>query len=183
MADKKSEMFAMLAEEQEIREKRIIAEKDGAVYVDFHDAAVLNSANSYEGDADTGMRKYNPDGSLAASRKRVVALNPDFYFMNRYKVKGAGANKKMLVVSGHTPEGFRCIKEQSSGRCHIKTIPVYVLSRDESKNLVLDKQTTVTESEFISDFKDTLSNNLMAEVLPLIAEAGADTKAATEMPI
>ena len=45
---KKEEMLAMLEQEKEIYEKRIIAEKDGSVYVSFEDAAVLNSANAYD---------------------------------------------------------------------------------------------------------------------------------------
>lgn len=173
----KSEMLAMLEEEKEIREKRIIAEKDGAVYVDFHDASVLNSADAYE--SDTGMRNYNPDGSIASTGKRVHAMNPDFYFANRYKVKA----KKLYVVSGHNPEGFRVIQEQSTGRCFIKSIPCAIISRDaETKELVLEKITMISDSEFISDFTNTLDNSTMAEILPLIVNHGADMTADT-MPI
>lgn len=173
----KSEMLAMLEEEKEIRKNRIIAEKDGAVYVDFHDASVLNSADAYE--SDTGMRNYNPDGSIASTGKRVHAMNPDFYFANRYKVKA----KKLYVVSGHNPEGFRVIQEQSTGRCFIKSIPCAIISRDaETKELVLEKITMISDSEFISDFTNTLDNSTMAEILPLIVNHGADMTADT-MPI
>lgn len=174
---KKDEMFALLEEEKEIRENRIIAEKDGAVYVSTKDAAILNSANSCDHE-DTGLRSYNPDGSVASTGKRVHAVNPDFYFSNRYRVKA----KKLYIVSGHTPDGFRCIQEQNSGRCFIKSIPCAVLTRDENKELVLEKITTVSESEFISDFNKTLDNKTMAEILPLIVKSGSDMTA-DPMPI
>lgn len=173
----KSEMLAMLEEEKEIRENRIIAEKEGSVFVNFHDASVLNSADAYEN--GTGLRSYNPDGSLASTGKTVHAMNPDFYFANRYKVKA----KKLYVVSGHTPEGFRVIQEQSTGRCFIKSIPCAIIARDsETKELFLEKITMISDSEFISDFTNTLDNKTMAEILPLIVNHGADMTADT-MPI
>ena len=178
----RDEMLAMLEEDKEIREKRIIADKDGQVYVNFHDAAVLNSAESYSPDG-TGLREYNPDVSLASTGKTIHAMNPDFYFMNRYRVKRPSGRDQMWVVSGHTPEGFRLIKEQATGKCFMHSIPVAVIMRDkETKELYLDRMTTVTEAEFISDFTKTLDNKSMAEILPLIVNHGAEISA-DEMPI
>lgn len=178
----KSEMLEMLEEEREIRENRIIAEKDGKQYVNFHDAAVLNSANAYEPNG-TGIQERNPDGSLASTGKMVQAINPDFYFMNRYKLRTFGQKKKIYLVSGHTPEGFRLIQEQATGRCFIKSIPCAVISRDaETNELVFEKMTTITEQEFISDFTNTLTNKDMAQILPLIVEQGIEVTA-NEMPI
>lgn len=178
----KSQMLEMLEEEQEIREKRIIAEKDGEVYVNFHDAAVLNSANAYE-PSGTGVQQRNPDGTLASTGKRVHAMNPDFYFLNRYRVKQYGQKKKMFVVSGHTPEGFRLIQEQQTGRCFMKTIPAAVISRDaETKELVFEQMITITDQEFISEFTKTLDNTSMAQILPMIVEHGVEITA-NEMPI
>lgn len=154
-----------------------LAEKDGKVYVDFDGAATLNNVNKYNG-LDTGMQVRNKDGSLASTGKTVHAVNPTYWFSNRYKVKA----KKMYVVSGHEPTGFRCIREQESGRIHIKTIPCYVFSRDESKNLVLEKVTTISDSEFVSDFTSKLNNASMAELLPMITSYGNNTTA-DEMPI
>lgn len=153
-----------------------LAEKDGQVYVTFEDAAILNSFNADE--PKTGMQTKNPDGSLASTGKRVHAVNPNYFFANRYRVKG----KKMYVVSGHTTDGYRCIKEQSSGRVFIKTIPVYVISRDADGNLVLEKVSTVSDTEFISEFTNTLDNKSMAEILPLISSNGSEITA-NSMPI
>lgn len=179
----KSEMLEMLEEEKKIRENRIIAEKEGAVYVNFHDASILNSADAYDPDKGTGIQQRNPDGSLASTGKRVHAMNPDYYFANRYRVKGSGKARKLFIVSGHTPEGFRLIQEQSQGRCFMKTIPVAIIFRDpETSELIFEKMTTVTDQEFISDFTNTLDNKSMAEILPLIAEHKAEMTADT-MPI
>lgn len=153
-----------------------LAEKDGQVYVDFEDAATLNSFNAQE--PKTGLQTRNADGTLASTGKRVHAVNPDYFFLNRYKLK----NKKLYIVSGHTVDGYRCIREQASGRVFLKTIPVYVVSRDENRNLVLEKVTTVSDTEFISDYTNKLDNKSMAEILPLLTEGGIDVTASS-MPI
>lgn len=154
-----------------------MAEKDGQVYVTFEEASILNSVNAEEGKG-TGMQLRNPDGSLASTGKTVHAINPDYFFANRYKVKG----KKLHVVSGHDTIGYRCIKEQSSGHIYIKTIPCYIIARNEKGELVLEKQTTISDTEFISDFTNTLDHKSMAEILPLITEHGNEMTA-DSMPI
>lgn len=156
---------------------RPYAEKDGQLYVSFEDASVLNSVNAEE-PSGTGLQTRNPDGSLATTGKRVHAVNPDYFFANRFMVKG----KKMHVVSGHEPTGYRCIREQSSGHVFVKTIPVYIFSRNEDKEIVLERVSTISDSEFISDFTKTLDHKSMAELLPLITEHGNDMTA-DSMPI
>lgn len=156
---------------------RPYAEKDGQLFVSFEDASTLNSLNAEEPHG-TGMQLRNADGSIASTGKTVHAVNPDYFFANRYMVKG----KKMHVVSGHEPTGYRCIKEQSSGHIFVKSIPVYVIARDEDKNLVLERVTTISDSEFISDFTKTLDHESMAKILPLITEHG-DGMTADSMPI
>lgn len=155
---------------------RPYAEKDGQKYVSFEDAATLNSYNADE--PNTGLQTRNRDGSLASTGKTVHAVNPDYFFANRYKVKG----KKLHVVSGHEPVGYRCIKEQNKGRCFIKNIPVYIISRNADGILEVDKVTTISDTEFISDFTNTLDHKSMAEILPLITKYGSDVTADT-MPI
>lgn len=158
-----------------------LAEKDGQKFVNFEDASTLNSVNAQE--PRTGMQTRNHDGSLASTGKTVHAVNPDYFFANRYKVKGAKGNQKMWVVSGHTPEGYRCIKEQASGRLFIKNVPAYIFYRDsETKELVLEKQAMISDTEFISDFTNKLDNKSMAEILPLITAVGNEVSTDT-MPI
>lgn len=152
------------------------AEKDGKKFVNFEDAATLNSINAQE--PNTGMQTRNADGSLASTGKMVHAVNPDYFFANRYKVKG----KKLIVVSGHTTDGYRCIKEQASGRIFIKNVPAYIIVRDADGNLALEKQTMVSDTEFISEFTNKLDNKSMAEILPLITSNGSEVTA-DSMPI
>ena len=153
-----------------------LAERDGKVLVTFEDAATLNSYNADE--PSTGMQTRNADGSLASTGKMVHAVNPDYFFANRYKVKG----KKLIVVSGHTTDGYRCIKEQASGRIFIKNVPAYIIIRDADGNLTLEKQTMVSDTEFISEFTNKLDNKSMAEILPLITSNGSEVTA-DSMPI
>lgn len=155
-----------------------MAEKDGQVYVTFDEAAVLNSLNMLN-ESNTGMQVRNPDGSIASTGKTVHAINPDYFFLNRYKKKNKST---ILVVSGHEEIGYRCIKEQETGKIHIKTIPCYVFVRDEDGNLKIDKVSTVSDSEFISDFTNTLTHKAFAELLPLITSYGKEITA-DEMPI
>ena len=102
-----------------------MAEKDGQVFVTFDEASTLNSLNMLN-EAKTGMQVRNKDGSIASTGKTVHAINPEYFFMNRYKKKN---KTTLLVVSGHEEIGYRCIKEQETGKIHIKTIPVYVFVR------------------------------------------------------
>lgn len=159
-----------------VEKVRPLAEKDGEKWVNFEDASVLNSFNAQE--PKTGLQTRNPDGSLASTGKTVHAVNPEYFFANRYKVKG----KKMILVSGHTSDGYRCIKEQASGRVFLKAIPAYIIVRDSEGNLALEKQTVVSDTEFISEFTNKLDNKSMAEVLPLITTVGGDMSA-DSMPI
>lgn len=174
MASKREKMRELYDKADHIKP---MAEKDGQVFVTFDEAATLNSLNAEEPHG-TGMQMRNADGSIASTGKTVHAVNPDYFFANRYMVKG----KKMHVVSGHEPTGYRCIKEQSTGHIFVKSIPVYVIARDEDKNLVLEKVTTISDSEFISDFTKTLDHESMAKILPLITEHGNEMTA-DSMPI
>ena len=158
-------------------EVKPLAEKDGQKFVNFEDASVLNSINAQE--PKTGLQTRNHDGSLASTGKTVHAINPDYFYANRYKVKG----KKLILVSGHTPDGYRCIKEQASGKVFLKNIPAFVIARDaETKELFLEKQTIISDAEFVSDFTSKLDNKSMAEILPLIVDGGKDMSA-DSMPI
>lgn len=154
-----------------------LAEKDGQVWVTFEDAAILNSINAEE--PRTGMQTRNPDGSIASTGKTVHAINPDYFFENRCKKE----KKKLYVVSGHEPNGFRCIQEQSSGHTFIKTIPVYVIARNADGDLFVESLTNTDERTFIAEYTSRLNNALMAEILPLITSYGAKQTEFDSMPI
>lgn len=157
-----------------------IAEKDGQVFCSFEDASVLNSLHAYENDGHaTGMQLRNPDGSLASTGKRVHAINPDNFFENRCMKKG----KKLHLVSGHEPIGYRCIKEQSSGQLFTKVVPVYIIARNADGELYVESLTNTDDRTFIAEYTNRLDNNLMAQVLPLVTAYGNTQTNIAEMPI
>ena len=174
MATKRERMRDLYDKADKVRP---YAEKDGQKWVSFEDASVLNSLDAEE-PGGTGLQTRNADGSLASTGKTVHAVNPDYFFLNRYKVKG----KKLHVVSGHEPTGYRCIREQKKGRLFVKNLPCYVFARNEDRELVLEKIITISDSEFIADFTNTLDHKSMAELLPLITEHGNEMTA-DSMPI
>lgn len=157
-----------------------LAEKDGQVYCSFEDASVLNSLYAYENDGhSTGMQLRNADGSLASTGKRVHAINPDYFFANRVLKKG----KKLYVVSGHEPTGYRCIKEQSSGQIFVKVVPVYIIARNADGELYVESLSNTDDRTFISEYTNRLDNALMAQILPLITAYGKDQTPIETMPI
>lgn len=147
------------------KEAKVIAVgQDGEQYVTFEDYVNCTVADVVE-KKDLGLFEKNPDGSPAGTSKRWVAVSMEQLFLNRYSVKD---DELFIVVD------FWCINEQQSGRIPIKNIPCYVLKR-EGKNLVLDRVTTISDQEFLTDFTGVLDNTAMAQVLPMISRAGQAT--------
>lgn len=136
-----------------------IKEVNGVKLVTFEeqrDAATLDAMNN------TGLDtvQYNQDGSVARTPVKYAAINPDHYYINRYKkVK----DSIYLVVD------YRLITEQADGNVYLKTIPAFVIKRNDEKKLFLEKVVTVSDTEFVSDFTHILGREAMAEILPLIA--------------
>lgn len=154
-----------------------LAEKDGEIIATFEDAAVLNSLNAQE--PKIGTQTRNPDGTLARTGKRVHAVNPDYFYANRCMKKA----KKLYVVSGHTVEGYRCIKEQASGHVFLKVLPAYIITRNADNELICEGVISIKDEDFIANYTDKLSNSLMAEILPLILQFNASVNQIDEMPI
>lgn len=159
----------------------IIAEKNGTKITTIDDATAIANAEFVERQAEgkkasavsAGIRTYNPDGSLARIRSKVSAINPSTYFANRFRK----TQKRLWVVID-----WRAIIEQNTGRIYIKNIPVWVLVRDESGDLKVDYITTVSDTDFVSDYTNTLSDDAMKQIMPLIANYGSNVSV-SEMPI
>ena len=150
-----------------------VAEKDGRKIVSFEDAAILANKEGIEPTPKTGQRTYNPDGTLARTRKAVAAINPHNYFLNRMKIM----SKKFKVVVD-----YRAIVEQASGSVYIKNIPAYVFTKDANGELYIEKVETISDTEFISDYTNMLSEDAMKQIAPLIANFGSEVTA-SEIPI
>lgn len=117
--------------------------------------------------ADMGIRKMNPDGTIAKSWHTSAAMNMDRYLDNRYRVK-EGA---MEIITAQTPDGYRAIKEQSSGRVFSKLLPALSFKRSGNE-LVYDKTVMVSDADFISEFTHKLNKEAMKEVLRKIPSGG-----------
>lgn len=150
-----------------------IAEKNGKKIVTFEDAAAIANLEGIEPTPKTGMRNYNPDGSLAGIRTRAVAINPANYFANRYY---ATKTKLKVVVD------WRAIHEQASGQIYLTNIPAYVFMRNDKGELYIDSVETIGDKEFISSYTGQLNEDAMKQIAPLIANYGSDVTA-TELPI
>lgn len=121
------------------------------------DLATMDAMN------DTGLNlvQYNEDGTVARTPVKYAAVNPAHYYINRYKK----VKETLYVV-----RDYRAIREQDSGSIYVKTLPAYVIKRDEDKKLVLEKVVNISDTEFLADFTKILSREAMEEILPLITQ-------------
>ena len=150
-----------------------IAEKDGKKIVTFEDATAIANMEGVEPTPQTGMRTYNPDGTLAKINKPTAAINPANYFANRYYM----TQKRLKVVID-----WRAIQEQPSGQIYLSNIPAYVFMRDDKDNLFIEKIETISDAEFVAKYTDMLNENAMKQIAPLIANFGSEITA-SELPI
>lgn len=116
---------------------------------------------------DLGIRKMNPDGSIAKSWYTSAAVNFDRFYDNRYRVVG----NELQIITAQTNEGYRAINEQSTGRVFAKLLPALSFKR-EGNELVYVKTIMVSDSEFISEFTHKLNQDAMHEVLRKIPSGG-----------
>ena len=155
-----------------------IAERNGVKIVDYADAKTLSDLEQYAPTPDTGDRTFNPDGSLARTRTLHLAINPERRFNNRYRLKGKIGERKMQIVVD-----YRALQTQASGRVYQEQVPCYEISKDADGNFKLDRIITVSGSEFVSEFTDKLSVELMKQIAPLLEGGGMDISETKVMPI
>ena len=141
-------------------------EQNGVKVVSYEDQRAAAQAEIMEG-VDLGNRTVNADGTIARSRTKYAAINPDHLYMNRYKKIGT----KLVVVTD-----YRAIKEQSRGRVYLRQIPAYVIGRDSDRNLVLEKVITVSDTEFIGEYTRQLSPDAMKQIAPLLQQEAVITQ-------
>ena len=155
-----------------------IAERNGVKIVDYADAKELSDLEMYAPTPDTGDRTFNPDGSLARTRTLHLAINPERRFNNRYRLKGKLGERKMQIVVD-----YRALQEQASGRVYLANIPCYEISKGSDGEFKLDRIITVSDSEFISEFTDKLSVELMMKIAPLLEDGASEISETKVMPI
>lgn len=144
----------------------VITNVKGTPIVSFEDQRDLGQA--YVRDhVDVGLRKTNPDGSIARSRYHSAAVNMEWFYDNRYRV----VDDKLQIVTAQTSDGWRAIQGSKTGRVHAKQITVYVFRR-EGKAVKYDSTVLVSDTDFIADFTNKLDKDAMKEILPLIPSGG-----------
>ncbi len=144
----------------------VITNVKGTPIVSFEDQRDLGQ-EYLRNNIDVGIRKTNPDGSIARSKYHSAAVNMDWFFENRYRV----VNKNLQVVTAQTDDGWRAIKGMKAGRIGMKHVPAYEFRRNNGK-LEFVKQVLVGEDDFIAAFTNKLDKEAMKEILPLIPSGG-----------
>lgn len=148
-------------------------ENDGEKVVSFSDFQALGVQDQIEG-ADLGVRKMNPDGTVASSRHPFVAVNPDKAYANRYVMSG----KTLKIVID-----YRAISEQAKGQVYATKLLVYEIVRNaDTKLLEVKGVSNVTDKEFIEKYTHELDVNSFLQVKAAImayltdaTEVGKDT--------
>lgn len=150
-----SELREMMDKVEKIKP---VASVNGVGVVSFEeqrDAALLDKMENRGLDTV----QYNPDGTVARTPVRFAAVNLDNYYINRYK---------RVKDSYYIVTDYRAIQDQATGSVYLKTLPAYVIKRDENKKLVLDRVVNVSDVEFVSDFTHSLNREAMAQIVPLL---------------
>lgn len=135
-----------------------VATVNGVPVVSFEEqrdlAVVDKMTNPGMGDLD-----FNPDGTVARTPVRAMAVNLDNYYINRYKQ----VKNTIQVVTD-----YRAIKEMDSGSVYLKQIPAYVIARDGEGALYCKEVVNISDTDFLAGFTHMLNREAMAQVLPLI---------------
>lgn len=150
-----------------------IADFHGIKICTHDDYGVLTEADIIDaelnGEDDIAGRVMGDNGLPARSKTKHAAVNPDRMFRNRVRYIEEDGVKKMQVVID-----YRAIMEQETGKVYLKRIPCYQIVRNKDKELVVEKVTTVDDTDFIENFTDRLSVKSMLKVLPCIDDAGSE---------
>lgn len=145
-----------------------IAIKNGTKICSPADASALMQEELVDPTPDIGVRKVNPDGSIARSRVIVSQISPDRIYDNRFKkqgTKGVGYDE-LWIVPAIDPKGYRAVVLNLED----KTIPVYRITKDkDSGEFVLVGKTTVDYQKYHSEFTNKLGESSMKKILPLLA--------------
>lgn len=147
-----------------------VAEVNGIEYVSFEDFETKRAAAIIDDEPSFGKVKFNEDGSVGQSRVDFAAVNIDRMYQNRMRYLEDESGKPIAMQIVIDPQA---IQTQTSGSVYASRITAYEITR-EGKNLVLKAVTTVSDDEFVREFKKTLAVRDMETVMPLIQNAGSD---------
>ena len=152
----------------------VLAESNGIKVMNFRDQNACQQADLIEGVVDPGVRSMNPDGTVARSYTKYAGVNVDSLFENRYRYieesdeEGKTTKKVQVIVD------YRACKEQKTGRCYVKSLPAYVVSRGFQKKLRIERVDSILDEVFVREFTKKLDRDAMTEILPLIHDRVTD---------
>ena len=147
-----------------------IAKVNGRNVYTFSDAVRVNNKERaeeiYEGKVDFGNREVR-EGGLCYTRTQchTVAVNPDNYYLNRYRKKKEGTKMIYEVVSD-----YRAIKEQSTGRVYTNNIVVDMVENSKDGLKYIGRK-NISDTEFINEFKNNLNNESFQKIASVILES------------
>lgn len=147
-----------------------IAKVNGRNVYTFSDAVRVNNKERaeeiYEGKVDFGNREVR-EGGLCYTRTQchTVAVNPDNYYLNRYRKKKEGTKMIYEVVSD-----YRAIKEQSTGRVYTNNIVVDMVENSKDGLKYIGRK-NISDTEFINEFKNNLNNVSFQKIASVILES------------
>lgn len=146
-----------------------IAIRNGVKIYSMDDARAVMQANALEGEESLPLITRNPDGSIARSRSNIAIISERDLYDNRCfrkKTPGQGSDEFWIVTTA-TTSGYRAIRQKMND----EQIYAYIVTRDKDTNeLKLKRVTTISASDFKSDFTHKLDEKSMKQILPLIAE-------------
>lgn len=143
-----------------------VAEVNGIPAYTFDDYTAL-AAQANINHVGLDLTKFNQDGTPARTNTKAVAVNTANLFINRYRQ----VKKTIQLVTD-----YRCIRAQATGKIPYKQVPCFVISRDENGQLRLDKQITVSDNDFLSEFTHSLDRESMTEIIPLLRSGSGITQ-------
>lgn len=147
-----------------------IANVNGRNVYTFSDAVRVNNKERaeeiYEGKVDFGNREVR-EGGLCYTRTQchTVAVNPDNYYLNRYRKKKEETKTIYEVVSD-----YRAIKEQSTGRVYTNNIVVDMVENSKDGLKYVGRK-NISDTEFINEFKNNLNNESFQKIASVILES------------
>jgi len=151
---------------EQSEEVTAIATVAGMDVMTFQDAQKANRAElAFGKEEDLGERRTVAGGlSYASSNAKRLAIDPDMYFINRYKRVEETNEKGEKTVKYYVVTDYRAIQEQASGAIYTPNVVAYVVERNNSRHLVVTGQELISEREFVNDFGKKLKNEDMARI-------------------
>lgn len=149
-----------------------ISTVNGMKVYDFHDTVKVTNrelaVEKLQGkEVDFGERETRENGlAFTHTKCNAVAINPENYFINRYRKLKEKTKTIYEVVTD-----YRAIKEQNSGRVYTNNIIVHRIALTSDKLEYIGKK-IISDSEFINEFKGKLNVEAMEKIAGVIIANG-----------